>query len=193
VFLITGGARSGKSNYAEALAGSLGDGVLYLATAVVFDDEMRERVARHQSARPAQWLTLECHNNLVAAMDTVPVREYDTVLLDCLGNLVSGILFEQIEDPETSPVSAYAQVEQMALAELDSLLDYLRELEKNLVIVTNEVGSGIVPGNRLSRYYRDILGRLNAHAGRKAEEVVLLVSGIPVTIKSGAAAAPEAF
>ncbi|AZI45144.1 bifunctional adenosylcobinamide kinase/adenosylcobinamide-phosphate guanylyltransferase (plasmid) [Deinococcus psychrotolerans] len=162
---ITGGARSGKSSFAERQALRLsGHAVTYLATAQAFDGEMRARIERHQSDRPAEWITLEEPLDVVAALQTAHTP---TVLLDCLSLWVSNLMLAEREDGEV-------------LARVD---DLLRHNSATLIVVSNEVGLGIVPDNALARRYRDLLGWANQHFAAAADEAHLLVSGLPLRLK----------
>jgi adenosylcobinamide kinase/adenosylcobinamide-phosphate guanylyltransferase len=168
--LFTGGARSGKSARAEQYASRLGGPVLYLATAEARDDEMRARVAAHQSRRPASWTTRE--EPLAVARAIASLDAGSTVLLDCLSLLVSNLLLANEADPEPS-----------VSAEVEALLRAARERELRLIVVTNEVGMGIVPAYPLGRVYRDLLGHANQRVAAAADEVYLVTCGIPVELK----------
>ncbi|GHU65649.1 adenosylcobinamide kinase/adenosylcobinamide phosphate guanyltransferase [Clostridia bacterium] len=195
IILVTGGARSGKSLYAEALAseprGAGAEGqtsVLYLATARVTDDEMADRIRRHRVRRPEGWLTWESHRDfaaLIAADDqaSFSVGDYDTILVEDLGNLLMGVLFDEIPDADTCALTEFDRVEEIVINEITTLAAFACAQGKRLILVTNEIGLGLVPAYRLSRYYRDILGRANRIAAELANRVVFLVSGIPLTLK----------
>jgi len=180
--LILGGARSGKSTYAELLAPRLGQRVLYVATAEALDDEMRARVANHQSRRPADWLTLEAPLVVGAALRASPyAAEADVILLDCLTLLVSNIILSggpDLQEPDVDTAWAVVQ------AEVDALLEAQRSLGAHLIVVSNEVGLGVVPPYSLGRTYRDCLGRANQVLARIADRVILMVAGLPVDLKA---------
>jgi adenosylcobinamide kinase/adenosylcobinamide-phosphate guanylyltransferase len=143
--------------------------VLYLATCQPADDEMRERVRRHQAERPASWITVEPGVEVAAAVEAHGPH-VDGILLDCLTLYVSGLLMSGAGESEI-----VQRVESLCLA--------LQQSPCPAAMVTNEVGSGLVPGTPLGRQFRDVAGRANQAAARQAQEVVLLVSGIPVVIK----------
>jgi len=180
--LILGGARSGKSTYAEALAPKLGQRVLYVATAEALDDEMRVRVAVHQSRRPPDWRTLEAPLNVGAALCAKPgAGDVDMILLDCLTLLVSNVILSGGPDaPEPDVEAAWTMVE----AELEALLEAQLQLGAHLIIVSNEVGLGLAPPYSLGRTYRDCLGRANQTLARLADHAVLMVAGLPVDLKA---------
>jgi len=174
--LILGGARSGKSSYAEQIAADHGgDSVLYVATAQAFDAEMEAKIAKHRADRPAAWPTLEAPHGAGAA-----ILDYDwngaVVLLDCLTVLTSNVLI-QFEDPFDEVVAG-------AIAgEVDALLACVEKLDAEILIVSNEVGLGLVPPTKLGRAYRDLLGWANQRLAAVADEVILMVAGIPMQVK----------
>jgi adenosylcobinamide kinase/adenosylcobinamide-phosphate guanylyltransferase len=187
--LILGGARSGKSHYAELLASTLGQKVLYVATAEALDDEMRARVSSHRARRPPEWGTLEAPLDIGAALRALPQADAaGVILLDCLTLLVSNILLSRgAETQGIDQDTAWAGVE----AELDALLEAHRRLKAHLIVVSNEVGLGIVPAYDLGRTYRDCLGWANQTLARRAERVILMIAGLPVDLKSLPLAWPD--
>ncbi len=187
--LVLGGARSGKSDYAEALAAQMGSRVLYVATAEALDDEMRARVAAHQARRPSAWATLEAPLHVGEALRSCAAAAgADVLLLDCLTLLVSNVILLSGPDaPEPDPSAAWEWVQ----AEVESLLAASRELGANLIVVSNEVGLGVVPPYSLGRTYRDCLGWANQALARAADHVILLVAGLPVDLKDLPLAWPD--
>jgi adenosylcobinamide kinase/adenosylcobinamide-phosphate guanylyltransferase len=181
VTLVTGGVRSGKSSYAERQVRDAGEAVVYLATGVATDEEMVERIAHHQATRPSTWITWEGFRNIEHAVDNAP--DANAVLLDCIGNLLTGIWYEELPDDDSDDLDAFSRIEQATIAELDAIVRVCRETNRTLVMVTNEVGMGVVPPTKLGRYFRDALGRVNAHAAALSDHVTLLVCGIPLTLK----------
>lgn len=180
MILVTGGARSGKSRHAESLVAQASS-VLYIATSQIFDEEMAERIRHHQADRPAHWRTLERWQALdqVITADNAPG---EAVLLECITTLVTNLLFAS--GGESDPDSwDYARLEQQVQDEIDRLIAACRRCPSQVVLVTNEVGMGIVPENRLARHFRDIAGRVNQRLAQAADEVWLVVSGIGVKIK----------
>jgi adenosylcobinamide kinase/adenosylcobinamide-phosphate guanylyltransferase len=178
ITLVLGGARSGKSGFAQGLAERSPGPVLFVATAAVCDEEMAARIAAHRAARPQQWDTLEAERDIAAAVRAHGATAR-TVLLDCLSLLVSNLLLASAEpDPRV-----VAEVEAQAIHELESLVNVIHETAARLIVVSNEVGMSVVPPTPLGRAYRDVLGRANQHMASTANEVYLLVAGIPVAVK----------
>ena len=177
VILVLGGVRSGKSRHAQDLA-ARGDRVAVIATAEGRDDDMRQRIARHRKERPASWMTVEAPIGLPAALSDVD-GQFDTVLVDCL-TLWASNLIEQ-EAGSTDRVFQHTQL----------LAETLRRCQATVILVSNEVGSGIVPDNELARQYRDVLGGINQRVAAIADEVVLMVAGCPLLIKQRAVAVAQ--
>jgi adenosylcobinamide kinase/adenosylcobinamide-phosphate guanylyltransferase len=180
--LVLGGARSGKSAFAERLARTEGgDRVLYIATALVNDAEMAERVARHRAQRPAAWETMELAHRvgetLLVRADLPPV-----LLLDCLTLLLSTPAMNSDVSTET--------IEAHATAEVDGLLRLADTHAGTLIVVSNEVGMGMVPPYPMGRAYRDALGRANQHLAARADAAYLLIAGIPLDLAKLRAAYP---
>ncbi|MFQ3647223.1 MAG: bifunctional adenosylcobinamide kinase/adenosylcobinamide-phosphate guanylyltransferase [Anaerolineae bacterium] len=174
VILLLGGARSGKSRTAEQWARERGGRVLFIATAQAFDDEMRERIAQHRAERPPDWDTLE----LPLRMATLPpLRDYDVVILDCVTLLASNALLALPDDCTQAEATA------AVISEVEALLRAAAESRATWLIISNEVGMGIVPPYRLGRLYRDALGGANQRLATHADEVYLLVAGIPWRLK----------
>jgi adenosylcobinamide kinase/adenosylcobinamide-phosphate guanylyltransferase len=186
--LILGGARSGKSSYAERRAKELGgESVLYVATSETKDVEMVERVEKHRSERPSAWGTVEAPRNIAQAIGRERSAE-KVILLDCMTFLVANHLMDAAapeDDPFDAPSSDPfdAEIEANVVAEVESLVKYLQEADVEMLVVSNEVGLGVVPPYELGRAYRDILGRANQILARHADEVLLFVAGIPMKVK----------
>jgi adenosylcobinamide kinase/adenosylcobinamide-phosphate guanylyltransferase len=174
IILVTGGARSGKSAWAERRAAELGgDSVTYVATAQALDEEMVRRIARHRQDRPQAWTTVEAPTD---AAEAVAAAGTATVLVDCLTVLASNALLAAESGGEEACLAAVH-------AQAEALRDAALAREGTTVVVTNEVGMGVHPPTALGRWYRDALGRANALLAAAADEVVLMVSGIPVRIR----------
>ena len=164
---VIGGARSGKSRYAQARAEAAGSAPVFIATAEAFDDEMRERIARHQADRDARWSTVEAPRELPDAIDALSGGE-SVVLVDCLTLWVSNLL---LADADIARAGG-------------QLCDAIARFDGTLILVANEVGLGIVPDNALARRFRDAAGLLNQSVAAAAAEVVLLTAALPLTLKS---------
>lgn len=186
LIVVTGAARSGKSQFAEELVAKLDKPVAYLATAQALDPEMVERIARHQERRPEAWTTFEEPLDL-AEVIMANSPKYPVWLLDCVTLYLSNLLFQEpatkhfLENPGTSFLTQ--EVEGHILTKVQELLDKLKQVEITLVAVTNEIGWGLVPLDPLSRVYRDIVGKVNQLLAREATEVYLVTVGIPTKLK----------
>jgi len=186
--LLLGGARSGKSTFAENRASEIGgENVLYVATSESKDDEMEERVIKHRADRPSAWETIEAPRNVAQAIRQAR-SEAPVILLDCMTFLVANHLMDAaapednpFDEPSADPFDA--KIEAAVVAEVEALVAYAQEKDVELLVVSNEVGLGLVPPYELGRAYRDILGRANQILARHADEVQLLVAGIPMKIK----------
>lgn len=176
VILFIGGARSGKSRLAEEFFKGV-DEVCYIATARVEDEEMAERVDYHKKMRNNKWRTAEANYNLSSV-----VGEENGYILDCLTVLSSNIMFDITGDSEIDR-DLMEEVEAEIKSELSDLVEEVRRESKTLIIVTNEVGMSIVPENKISRYFRDIQGRVNQFAAKISDELYLVVAGEKVKIK----------
>lgn len=166
IILITGGARSGKSGYAEKLALSLSDAPVYLATARIWDEEFRERVRRHQARRGPQWTNIEEEKQL--SRHDLSGR---VVLVDCLTLWATNFFFDLESDVDRS------------LAALQEEFDRFTQQDATFIFVTNEIGMGGTSDNAIQRRFTDLQGWMNQYAAARADEVILMVSGIPVKIK----------
>ena len=170
IIFVTGGCRSGKSSHALALAEQYDERDKYFfATCVPRDDEMNLRVKRHQQERGTDWKTVEIPLQIPEAIEEKS-RKAGVILVDCLTLWVSNLLMEN-------------EARQYVFTNVDRLIHSLENAECRIILVSNEVGSGIVPENKLARLYRDIAGMTNQRIAACADRVVLCVSGIPVVIK----------
>jgi adenosylcobinamide kinase/adenosylcobinamide-phosphate guanylyltransferase len=158
------------------MAQKAGGEVLFVATAEAGDDEMERRIKAHRQSRPEEWRTLEVTGH-VGKNITKNLGGAKTVIIDCVTLLVSNVFGRFGEEPEAE------KVERAVAAEIDELCDCISSTDADFIIVTNEVGLGIIPGDRVSRLYRDLLGRANQMLAGRVDEVYLMVSGIPVTVK----------
>jgi adenosylcobinamide kinase / adenosylcobinamide-phosphate guanylyltransferase len=180
--LVLGGARSGKSHYAQSLCNSSAQ-VIYIATAATGDGaddpEMRERIARHCADRPAEWQTIEEHLDLSRAVREVPLEA--TLLIDCVTLWISNLMWKSRE-------MTNAEQEKLILSEINELIETVRmRAEKQtageVVIVSNEVGCGLVPEHPVARAFRDLQGFANQRLARASDNVVLVIAGLPLRLK----------
>lgn len=176
IVLVTGGARSGKSAFAEKYVAALGGKIAYIATAETLDDEMKARVAIHRARRSAAWRTFEAPRGAAPVLAEAAAGSA-AVLFDCLTVYVANLLL----DP-AAPATPQERHDRIR-AEIAALVAAARAAAATVVFVTNEVGAGIVPENALAREYRDLAGLANQQIAAAADEVYLVVSGIPVDIK----------
>jgi adenosylcobinamide kinase/adenosylcobinamide-phosphate guanylyltransferase len=176
LIFITGGARSGKSSFAEKIAAKTSKKVAFIATGQPLDEEMTFRIKQHREKRLNTWKTYE---------EPIEVRELvshlglakEVILIDCLTLLTSNLLLrkeDKVEDPRW---------QEEILVEIEKIAEVSYQVSAQVIIVSNEVGMGLVPDNPLGRVYRDILGKANGIIADKADEVFMIVSGIPLKIK----------
>jgi adenosylcobinamide kinase/adenosylcobinamide-phosphate guanylyltransferase len=203
LILVTGGARSGKSTYAERLAAHLAEplagAVTYIATSQTYDEEMEQRVSAHQASRPEEWTTVECPVEVPAAVRATAAgsAQPSVVLLDCVTLWVTNLLFQggafggsappdegYNYDKDLLPVAEERAAAARVTAAVDGLVEAVSETGVTLVAVTNEVGLGVVPEYPLARLYRDQLGWANQRLARDADGLYLLVSGYPLDVKA---------
>ncbi|NOZ19618.1 MAG: bifunctional adenosylcobinamide kinase/adenosylcobinamide-phosphate guanylyltransferase [Planctomycetes bacterium] len=169
---VTGGARSGKSAFAEGLMKGR-DAVAYIATARADDDEMRARVQKHRERRPKSWVTLERPKGADEAVRDA-AKKCSGILIDCITIYVTNLL---LDDVNTSDKEGYIS------REIKALCKACRDVEADVVLISNEVGSGIVPDNALARQFRDAQGLANQALAQEADEVYFLVAGLPIKLK----------
>ena len=175
--LITGGARSGKSRLAQEMAIRTNEPVLFVATAEAGDEEMKRRIEAHRKSRPANWTTLEVTTHIGHKI-TRNIGQAQTVIIDCITLLVNNV-FQQHEETTDAAI-----IEKAVEAEIKELIICVEQSNARFIIVTNEVGLGIVPADRVSRLYRDLLGKANQMLAEHADEVILMAAGIPLIIKN---------
>ena len=176
VVLLTGGARSGKSRYAQELAQNSGKKVLFVATAQGLDVDMQKRIARHREDRPQSWKTLEAHEKIGTQIQT-NIGDAQLVIIDCITMLINNV-FNNYGDE--IPV---AEIEDAANKEICELIECFKSIPAEFILVTNEVGLGIVPATRVGRVYQDLLGKVNQRLVAASDEVLFMVSGLPLRVK----------
>ena len=176
--LILGGARSGKSSFAEARAAEAQGKVVYVATAQAFDEEMEDRIRAHQASRPANWVTVEAPTAVAQVLGD-KAEEAEVVLLDCITLMAMNAYGMGVEDD----LEAQAAAEAKLMEEVEALLEVAANSEAEWLVVSNEVGLGLVPPYPLGRAYRDALGRANQRLAQAADEVIFMVAGLPLWVK----------
>ncbi len=176
ITLILGGARSGKSSYAQKLAEDSGKSVTFLATAQAFDEEMSARIQKHRAERPADWKTLEIPLGIASHVKQI---KSEVVLLDCVTLLVSNLMMQFVKDDLVDEAPFMQSVQ----TEMDRLLSAIRASDQHWIIVSNEVGLGLVPPYQMGRVYRDAIGGANQGLAREADSVFFMVAGIPMVVK----------
>lgn len=183
--LVTGGARSGKSSFAELLAVQTKHPVIYIATAQIWDEEMARRVRKHRQQRPSSWRLIEEPLNIRDTLAQLKAEE-GVILLDCvtlwLSNLLIAKQAEQTKD-ETQTELQNESGESQILAAVREVARLAQDIKPSVIFVTNEVGQGIVPENPLARAYRDLAGQVNQILAQSADHVYLVVAGLPLEIK----------
>jgi len=169
IIFVTGGVRSGKSNYAVKLARKMNKRVVFLATGSARDEEMRERIRLHRKARPSHWETIEEGKDVASVLSNIKSPP-KIIIIDCLTFLISNLLLDHQEED-----SIIERVEEMARLILKS--------SHTAIVVSNEVGWGVVPRSKLGRKFRDALGKANQIMAKYARQVYLMVSGMPIKLK----------
>lgn len=181
IILCSGGARSGKSEFAERLALATKGLKAYVATGQAFDEEMVDRIKKHQERRGKIWNNFEVPLHLADEWENIS-QSADVILIDCLTMFTTNHMMAHgsIRGQEDAN-----RLEQTILSELDTLLDSIQSCEgKTVIFVTNEIGLGIVPDNKLARYFRDIAGRVNRAVASVADKLYLTISGVTIELKS---------
>jgi adenosylcobinamide kinase/adenosylcobinamide-phosphate guanylyltransferase len=178
--LIIGGARSGKSRFAQETAAKTGKAVLFVATAEAGDEEMRQRIEAHRKARPSAWKTLEVTTH-VGSQISQNMGNTQTVILDCITMLINNV-FQQHTRDDNKDLDA-VHIEKEVDEEIGELIKCMERSDADFIIVSNEVGLGLVPADPMSRLFRDLLGKANQMLAQHIDEVILMVAGIPVKVK----------
>lgn len=175
IIFVLGGARSGKSSHVLRLAEATGKSVTFLATAQALDDEMSARIKSHKEERPLHWRTVEIPLGIAPYVEGI---QSEIVILDCVTLLISNLLMQFLKDDFVDEASFVRSTDR----EVDELLTAIQRSDQEWLIVSNEVGLGLVPPYPSGRIYRDALGRANQRIASHANEVYWLVAGIPVPI-----------
>jgi adenosylcobinamide kinase/adenosylcobinamide-phosphate guanylyltransferase len=177
ITFITGGQRSGKSTFAEGL---LRDklNVGYIATSIVTDQEMEDRVDIHRNSRPSVWRTIEAYKDIAAN-----IGDEDIYILECLGTMTGNIMYDHTKDLDSIDGEISKVIEEEIFSEMEQLINTIKKKKKDLIIVTNEVGFSLTSTNQVGRVYTDILGRINQRVAQLCDEAYLVVSGMEVRLK----------
>lgn len=187
MLFVLGGARSGKSSFAEKraheLANERGAHVLYIATAIAFDEDMKDRIKKHQATRPGHWHTVEQFKGFHILADHGDFKKSEIILIDCMTLMVSNLLLQYEVDFDHVKRSVIDEIEVAITKEVDELLQVCKTHHKTLILVANEVGLGVVPAYRLGNIFRDIAGRINQRLASESDEVYFLASGLPLKLK----------
>jgi adenosylcobinamide kinase / adenosylcobinamide-phosphate guanylyltransferase len=179
ITLVTGGSRSGKSSFAEKMLSKYDD-VLYVATAIPTDKDMEERIKIHKQRRNSKWETYEGYRKIG---DVIKNKNHKYVLLECIGTLITDILFEGEKDFDKITKNEINALEEDVLNEIKNIILSAHDCGINLVIITNEVGMSVVSEYRLGRIFSDILGRVNQFIADNSDEVYISFCGIPLKLK----------
>lgn len=186
VYLILGGARSGKSEFAEKLMyRSEGKRKGYIATSQILDEEMKYRVILHQKRRPADWHTFEILHEGGNVMETI-LQQSDAILFDCITMYVNNLLMDHMRGitVETLGISDLEKLQRSLTEDLDAMFHAIDQFDsKEIIFVSDELGMGIVPANAMSRVYRDLVGLANQYIAKRAQKVYLSVAGIAIELK----------
>ncbi len=169
ISFILGGARSGKSQFAIKLAKEKAKRVAFIASCEPLDREMKKRIMLHKKIRPAHWKTFEEFQNIASLLEKMGDK-FDLILIDCLTLLLSNLILKKFKEKDIEN-------------EINQILCTLKKVSAKSIIVSNEVGLGIVPENKLARNFRDIAGRMNQLVAIKSDEVFFMIAGIPSKIK----------
>ena len=182
LIFITGGARSGKSAFAERLVRARGGRVAFVATARAGDDEMAQRIQKHQQRRPSAWSTFECEDDLADTISRASTA-HDVILVDCLTVYLTRLL-PHLADDEVADSEVAERVEERVEKELSEVLEAAKSSGRDVIIVSNEVGSGLVPPYPSGRLFRDMVGRANQMLASAADFAYLIVAGVALDLKA---------
>ncbi|NME36547.1 MULTISPECIES: bifunctional adenosylcobinamide kinase/adenosylcobinamide-phosphate guanylyltransferase [Fusobacterium] len=183
IIYVSGGARSGKSGYAEDYIAERYSKKIYLATGIAFDDEMKDKIEKHKRRRGKNWKTIENYKNIPNLLKE-HMEGYDVVLLDCLTNMITNyMILDNEKDWEKISMEEINGIKKFITREIERIIQFIRENPIDMVVVTNELGMGLVPDNYLGRYFREIAGKINQIVAKESDEAYFVVSGIPMKLK----------
>lgn len=183
IIYITGGVRSGKSSYAEEIVIESKKERVYVATSIVFDEEMEDRVKKHKKQRGDNWITIEEYKNIPKYLEQYK-KDKKIVLIDCLTNLISNcMIIDKDIDWDNISMEEVNFIENEIKKYIEDILKFIKESSLDMVIVSNEIGFGVVPPYALGRIFRDICGRMNQLVAKNSDEAYLVVSGLKIKLK----------
>ncbi len=189
-YLLLGGARSGKSSFGEKLAASIPGRVAYFATAKITDKEMEKRVRTHQERRPKNWKTFEISSPLgkigeiEKIFKSISSEKFDTVLIDCITNLIFQVIDRyKIDDLEVLANKEEERIEKEVIMFFKAFVKILEESSLNIIVISNEIGLGVVPAFPLGRIFRDLMGAVNKEMARVSDEVYFFIAGLKQRLK----------
>lgn len=193
IVLLLGGVRSGKSEYAEKLALSFSDKVAYIATGTAIDEEMKRRIDAHKKRRPKSWKTYEIGEDNIEVkkvkqiFSSIVEEKIKVVLIDCITNLLFGIISKyELDKEDVITARTEEEIEKKVVSFFDDFLEIMRDVREsglNIIIVSNEVGLGIVPFYPLGRIFRDLMGTINKKIAQSSDEVYFFVAGLKQRVK----------
>jgi adenosylcobinamide kinase/adenosylcobinamide-phosphate guanylyltransferase len=183
VIFVIGGARSGKSTFAELKAKEYSEKVVYIATGVITDKAMADRVKRHRDQRPDTWHTLEMYRGFETLREKDEFMKSEVVLLDCITTMIGNFMVDSKLNFDTCSLEEVNELENKITQEVFSLIKVCRENDKKLIIVSNETGMGLVPPYFMGNYFRDMSGRVNNKIGAESDHMYFIFSGIPIKLK----------
>ena len=183
VTFVIGGSRSGKSTFAELKAKEYSDKVLYIATAVITDQSMADRVKKHRQQRPASWQTLEMYSAFRNLINKNEFNNSQVILLDCITTMIGNLMVDSKLDFDNCRVEEVNLLEKKIANEVKELIDLSNQYNKKLIIVSNETGMGVVPPYYMGNYFRDISGRINNKIGQVSDYMYFIFSGMPIKLK----------
>jgi len=184
--LITGGARSGKSRIGEERAKELGENILYIATSIPYDEEMKRRIKKHKEQRPSYWITYEGYKGIGQYIIDRQQQgiTYKGILIDCITVMITNLMFD-LKDVDFDDIDNvnFEYIEKEIMKEIFVIREAIKASKVPIIMITNEIGYGVVPESRLGREFRDIQGRVNQYISKLCDELYLVVCGVPLKIK----------
>lgn len=180
---IIGGARSGKSSFAEKIAKNRYKDVTYIATATATDEDMKERIRLHKNSRPSHWNTIEKYKNFNTLINDENFINAEIILFDCITLMITNMMIDSEINFDNANSKDISKLESLIVNNVDGFLYVCKNYSKDIIIVSNETGLGLVPSYFMGNYFRDIAGRVNKKISEKVDNVFFMVAGIPIQIK----------